>query len=406
MSLPSEADRAAGHAPLGFLIFLAMITSVIALTIDAILPALDAISDDLGFADPADQQLLVFTVFLGVGLGQPIFGPLADALGRRNTALLGWGLYCVGAVIAMTAPGLTGILIGRFLQGVGCAGPRVVATAIVRDLYSGRPMARMISLIMTIFMAVPMIAPLIGQGLEALGGWRAIFLLYLAIALGCAGWHFFRVPETLDPANQRPLSFRPTLAAFAEVLTTRSTMCYTLAASSIFSSFAAMLASAQQVFEDHFALGPLFPIVFAATSAVFALGQYSSSRLVMTIGMRGLCKFGAGITVVTAGLGVVVSFTGFDGNPPLWVFLTICCPVFIGSAWLFSNLTALALEPLGHIAGTASSVIMSVSTLAAVPVGAVIARQVDGTVMPSILGFAVLGMVSLALILIAEPDRP
>lgn len=405
MSLPSEADRAAGHAPLGFLIFLAMITSVVALTIDAILPALDAISDDLGFADPADQQLLVFMVFLGVGMGQPVFGPLADALGRRNTALLGWGLYCVGAVVAMTAPGLTGILIGRFLQGFGSAGPRVVATAIVRDLYTGRPMARMISLIMTIFMAVPMIAPLIGQGLEALGGWRAIFLLYLAIAIACAAWHFFRIPETLDPVHQRPLSFGPTLAAFAEVLSTRPTMCYTLAASTIFSSFAAMLASAQQVFEDHFALGPWFPLVFAGMSAVFALGQFTSSRLVMRVGMRKLCVLGAMITVASAGIGGAVSFAVFAADPPLWVFLVICCCVFVGSAWLFSNLTALALEPLGHIAGTASSVVMSVSTLAAVPIGATIARQVDGTVMPIILGFAGLGLVSWMLINLAERVR-
>ncbi|MEM7058845.1 MAG: multidrug effflux MFS transporter [Pseudomonadota bacterium] len=401
MSLPSETDRTEGRAPLGFLVFLAMIMSVVALTIDALLPALDAISDDLGFTSPADQQLIVFVVFLGLGLGQPIFGPLADAMGRRRTALLGWGLYCVGAVIAMVSPGLTGVLIGRFLQGFGAAGPRVVATAIVRDLYAGRAMARMISLILTIFMAVPMIAPLIGQGLEALGGWRAIFLLYIAIALGCAGWHIGRIPETLNPTDKRPLSFRPTIAAFAEVVTTRSTMCYTLAAAAIFSSFAAMLASAQQIFEDHFALGPWFPICFAGMSAVFALGQFTSSRLVMRVGMRRLCLIGAGMTVAAAGAGALVSASLYAGNPPLWVFLTICGPVFIGSAWLFANLNALGLEPLGHIAGTASSVMMSVSTLVAVPLGAAIARQVDGTALPIILGFAALGAVSWVLILAA-----
>ena len=402
MSLPSAEDRAQGRAPLAFLIFLALITSVVALTIDAILPALDGISEDLGFESTQDRQLIVLVVFLGLGLGQPIFGPLADALGRRRTATLGWILYCIGSVVAVVSPGLWGILLGRFLQGLGSAGPRVVATAIVRDLYVGRPMARIMSLIMTIFMAVPMVAPLIGQGLEALGGWRAIFLLYILMAVGCAGWHLARIPETLDPANRRPLSFRPTMTAFVEVLKTRKTMCYTLASAAIFSSFAALLASAQQVFEDLYDLGPLFPIVFAGTAAVFAVGQYTSAQLVMQLGMRRLCVIGGYLVVVAGIVACAVSIAFYDGMPPLWFFLLICVPIFMGSAWLFSNLTALALEPLGHIAGTASAVVMSVSTLVAFPIGTVIARQVDTSVLPILLGFAGLGIAAMWLMFLAR----
>ncbi|MEM9139617.1 MAG: multidrug effflux MFS transporter [Pseudomonadota bacterium] len=405
MPMPTPEDRASGKAPLGFLVFLALITSVVALTIDAILPAMDAISADLGFARVQDQQLIVLVVFLGLGLGQPVFGPIADAIGRRKTALIGWVLYCAGAVIAMTAPGLWGILLGRFLQGLGAAGPRVVATAIVRDLYEGRAMARMVSMIMTIFMAVPMIAPLIGQGLEALGSWRTIFWLYIVIAVGTCAWHLTRIPETLAPENRRPLSFKPTIAAFAEVLSTRATMCYTLAAGAIFSSFAAMLASAQQIFEDLFALGPLFPIVFAAMAGVFALGQFTSSRLVMSMGMRRLCRIGAGMVVGAGLIASLISGLAYGGMPPLWLFMVACTPVFIGAAWLFSNLNALALEPMGHIAGTASAVVMSISTLVSVPMGTLIARQVDTTVLPILVGFTIFGALSFILIEAAEQAR-
>ncbi len=211
--LPDASARAEGRAPLPFLIFLAMMTSVVALTIDAILPALDSISADLGFADATDRQLLVLAVFAGMGLGQPVFGPLSDAIGRRPAAIIGWALYAVGTVVAMQAGDLWWIVAGRVLQGIGAAGPRVVATAIVRDLYGGRAMARIVSLIMTVFMLVPMFAPLIGQGLEALAGWRAIFGLYLAMAFVCAGWHL-SLPETLPLAARRPLQLVPGGARF------------------------------------------------------------------------------------------------------------------------------------------------------------------------------------------------
>lgn len=405
MLLPTDHDRAQGRAPLGLLVFLALMTSVVALTIDAILPAMDGIAVDLAFADPLDAQYLVLVVFFGMGLAQPIFGPLSDAIGRRNTALIGWAIYGAGTLIAMLAPGLTGMLIGRFLQGAGAAGPRVVAAAIVRDLYDGRAMARVLSLVMTIFMLVPMLAPLIGQQAELFGGWRAIFILYLALALICTVLHIVTVPETLPPEYRKPLQFRPLIDAFGEALRTRSSMLYTLALSAIFSSFAAMLATAQHIYETLFALGALFPLVFASVAGMIAIAQIVNARLVMRLGMRRLTRIASVVVTVGAAVAALVTWQVWGEIPPIWVFIVLMAPVFVGAGLMFSNLTALALEPLGHISGTASAVIMSISSLVAVLFGAIIASWIDTTVVPLMTGFMISGAVVFVLVVAAERVR-
>lgn len=396
--LPDEKARAEGRAPLPLLVFLALMTSVSALTIDAILPALDSISRDLGFREPTDQQLIVLAVFAGLGLGQPIFGPLSDAIGRRKAAMLGWAVYVLGTAIAVLAPNLGWIIAGRLIQGMGAAGPRVVATAIARDLYEGRAMARIISLVMTVFMLVPMFAPLLGQGLQMLAGWRAIFGLYLFMAVVSAGWHLV-VPETLPVEHRRPLHFGPLLRALLEVLRTPPTMLYTAGTGMIFAAFAAFLAASQQVYEHIYGLGAFFPLVFAAMGLVFAAAQYLNGVLVMRVGMRAICRTAA--VSVTVG-GAVAFGIGSSSGLPLWLFLLLLIPVFGGAGLLFANLQALALEPLGHIAGTASAVVMSISTLAAVPLGTLLARQVTDSALPLFAGFAIFGALTLAAILAAD----
>jgi DHA1 family bicyclomycin/chloramphenicol resistance-like MFS transporter len=202
--------------------------------------------------------------------------------------MLGWAVFIVGTVLAMFAVTPAMMFAGRLLQGLGAGGPRTVAMAVVRDLYEGRPMARILSLVMTIFMLVPMLAPIIGQWAEMIGGWRAIFGLYLALALVSGGWYLVGVPETLAPAQRRPLSPRPVIAAFAEVLRTRSTMFYTFAVSMVFGAFVVYLSTAQQVLEEGYALGPLFPWAFGALALAFTLASFTNSKLVMRFGMRRL----------------------------------------------------------------------------------------------------------------------
>ncbi len=319
--------------------------------------------------------------------------------------MIGWGIYLIGTVIAVLASGLVGMLIGRFLQGVGAAGPRIVAAAIVRDLYEGRAMARILSLVMTVFMLVPMLAPLIGQQAELIGGWQAIFVLYLALAVVCIALHIWTVPETLAPEHRKPLQFGPLARAFREALSNRATMLYTLALSAIFSSFAAMLATAQHIYETLFDLGSLFPLVFASVAGMIAVAQILNSRLVMRLGMRSLSRF-ASILVTISGTGsAILTWQVWGQVPPIWVFVLVMSPVFIGAGLIFSNLTALALEPLGHISGTASAVVMSISTLLMVPFGAMIAAQMETSVVPLMIGFGISGALVFILIQMAERVR-
>ncbi|HSF96812.1 MAG TPA: multidrug effflux MFS transporter [Thermohalobaculum sp.] len=405
-TLPSAAERAEGRSPLGFLIFLALMTSVVAMTIDAVLPALDAISEELRFTGANDRQLIVMLVFVGMGASQLVFGPLSDGIGRKRTALIGWGVFTLGTLMGMFAVTPEMMFAGRFLQGLGAGGPRVVAMAVVRDLYEGRPMARILSLVMTVFMLVPMFAPIIGQWAEWAGGWRAIFGLYLAMALVSGGWYLLGVPETLDPAQRRSLSLRPVLAAFAEVLGTRSTVFYTLSMTLIFGAFVVYLATAQQVLEEGYALGALFPWAFGALAFAFACASFANSRLVMRLGMRRLCLVALTIMIVVSAVATLIARLGSDGgNPPLWLFLVLMSLIFFSVAVLFANFNALALEPLGHLAGTAASVVNTVATLGAVPVGYVISQGYDGSVAPLFTGFAVLGVGSLGFMAMAERVR-
>ena len=230
--------------------------------------------------------------------------------------------------MAMFATSPETMFAGRFLQGLGAGGPRIIAMAIVRDLYEGRPMTRMLSLIMTVFMLVPMLAPIIGQWMEWLGGWRAIFGLYLAMALVSGGWYLLGVPETLDPAERRPLKPGPVLAAFAEVLRTRSTMFYTFSAAMVFGAFVVYLATAQQVLEEGYALGPLFPWAFGALAFAFALASWGNNRLVMRLGMRRLSLWALGLMVAVSALAAVVSQAAPGGVPPLWAFMGLMSLIF------------------------------------------------------------------------------
>jgi DHA1 family bicyclomycin/chloramphenicol resistance-like MFS transporter len=402
MTLPTEAERSEGRASVTFLVFLALMTSVIAMTIDAVLPALDGISDELGFASANERQLIVMLVFVGMGMGQIVFGPLSDSIGRKRTAMLGWVVFTAGTLMAMFAVTPAMMFAGRLLQGLGAGGPRVVAMTIVRDLYDGRPMARILSLVMTIFMLVPMFAPLIGQWAESLGGWRAIFGLYLAMALVSGGWYLAGVPETLDPAQQRPLRPGRIAAAFGEVLSTRSTMFYTLSAALVFGAFVVYLSTAQQVLEEGYALGHLFPWAFGALAFAFALASFANSRLVMRLGMRRLSLLALMQMIAVSAVAVAVTRASGDGLPHLWVFMGLMSLIFFSVAVLFANFNALALAPLGHMAGTAASVVNTVATLGAVPVGYVISQGYDGSVVPLFTGFAVLGFGALILMKLAE----
>lgn len=386
---------------LAFLVFLAMMTSIVALTVDAVLPALDTISADLAFDDPNDRHRIVTYVLFGLGASQLFFGALADSIGRKPTAMIGWAIYLTGTLLAAFSETSSAMLLGRFLQGFGAGGPRVIGNTLARDLYQGAALARALSLVMTMFMLVPTVAPLVGQMIEAVLGWRAIFAVYLLLAAISGTWYLLGIEETLSREKRRPLRFRPLAAAFYEVLTTRQTMACTFAAAITFGPFIAYLATAQQIFEEVYGLGELFPLAFASVAIAFACATFLNSRLVMMFGMRTCCVWAFTVKLaLAAGATIAIETGAMPGVPPLTLYLVLIGLMFMAVAVLVTNLTAAALDPMGHMAGTAAAVVNSVSALLATYLGGQIASFFDGTVTPLFAGFTAFGAIGLILFMI------
>jgi DHA1 family bicyclomycin/chloramphenicol resistance-like MFS transporter len=296
------------------------------------------------------------------------------------------------------------MLLGRVLQGVGIAGPRIVSVAMVRDCYSGNAMARIMSLVMTIFILVPIIAPAMGQGLLLIGHWRLIFVVLLTIAVIASVWLHFGQRETLAPDRRRPLSIRSILAATLETLRQPVARGYTAAAGCLFGAFLGYLNSAAQIFQVQYGLGALFPLVFAALSLAFGAASLLNARLVMRLGMQTLARAAIMALAATSALFLVIVLD-LDGHPPLWAFLAYLAVTFFAVGMLFGNFNALAMEPLGHIAGVAAGVIGTVTTLSSMLLGATIGFFYDGTIAPVVGGFAVLGFLSMLAVLRAERGR-
>ena len=380
-----------------FVPLIALLMSLVALAIDAMLPALPAIGRDLGAARPNDVQFVITAAFLGLGLGQMIFGPLSDRIGRRPAINAGLALFAVGCLMSVFAPDFETMIAGRVLQGFGAAGPRVVVMALVRDRYEGSRMARVLSFAMAVFILVPAVAPALGQAVQWLGGWRAIFFAFLAVAGVAFAWFGLRQPETLPPARRRPFSPRAIGAGVLEVLRIRASLGYTLATGFVFAAFVTYLSCAQQVFQEAYTTGALFPLYFAVLALAIAAASLANGRLVTKYGMQRLVR-AATMTMALLSAAAWAAAFAFDGLPPLWLFVACLFAVFLCIGLLFGNLIALAMEPLGHIAGVGSAVVSSLSTFISIPLGAAVALSFDGTIYLLTAAFAVFGAASWAAI--------
>jgi len=368
---------------------MAMLTSLVALSIDAVLPALPAIGGDLGVVRDNDNQLVISLLFLGFAVGQMIYGPLSDSTGRKPAAYVGLGLFIGGSVLSMMAWSFRAVLLGRFLQGVGVAGPRTITLALVRDQYAGREMARVMSFVMAIFILVPVVAPTIGQTIMLLAGWRAIFGAYLAMALVTTVWFVWRQPETLPPARRMPLSAERLARAVLEVFRSRIAVGYTVAAGLVFGSFLGYLNSAQQILQVQYGLGSRFPLYFAILAIAIGGSSLSNARLVMRYGMQSLASRSLLAIAAVSSVFLMVAWA-LGGHPPLWALMGYLVLVFFGVGVLFGNLNALAMEPLGHVAGTGAAVVGSLSTLISLVLGTAIGQSYNQTILPLVAGFAVL----------------
>ncbi|MCY3672180.1 MAG: multidrug effflux MFS transporter [Alphaproteobacteria bacterium] len=392
--------RTADRPPLRpgeFVPLIALLMSLVALAIDAMLPALPAIGRDLGAARPNDVQFVITAAFLGLGLGQMIFGPLSDRIGRRPAINIGLALFAVGCLMSLFAPDFETMLAGRVLQGFGAAGPRVVVMALVRDQYEGSRMARILSFTMAVFILVPAVAPALGQAVQWLGGWRAIFAAFLAGAGVAFAWFALRQPETLPPARRRPFSPRAIGGGVLEVLRIRASLGYTLATGFVFAAFVTYLSCAQQVFQEAYTTGALFPLYFALLALAIGAASLANGRLVMKYGMQRLVT-AATMTMALVSAAAWAAAFAFGGLPPFWLFIACLFAVFLCIGLLFGNLIALAMEPLGHIAGVGSAVVTSLSTFISIPFGAAVALSFDGTIYPLTAAFAVFGAAAWAAI--------
>lgn len=400
MNQKYQAPLAVGE----FVALMATIISLTALSIDAMLPALPNIAADLGAHGDNDGQLVISFMFVGFAVGQMLYGPLSDSIGRKPAIYAGIAVFVVGCGMSLLASNFALMLAGRVLQGIGAASPRIVSVAMVRDQYEGRAMARIMSMIMAVFIVVPAVAPAVGQAVLLFGHWRAIFGLLLLQAMVAWLWLAWRQPETLPAAQRRPLSLRGVLKDIVEVLRYRVTLGYTLTAGSMFGAFVGYLMSAQQIFQGLYDVGKLFPLFFGSLAVTIGFSSIVNSKLVMRFGTRRMCYSALiGVCVLAfAFLGLAHSHVG---SLPLTVFMAYMMLSFFCVGILFGNFNTMAMEPLGHIAGVGAAVVGSLSTVVSLILGTLIGQNYDGTVLPLVGGFAILATLSLVVMLWTESRR-
>jgi DHA1 family bicyclomycin/chloramphenicol resistance-like MFS transporter len=399
MRLPTPT-RALPFAEL--VLLLAALMSMVAFSIDSILPALPDLASRFTPDDVSRAQLVVSAFVLGFGAGQFFIGPFSDSFGRRPALVLGVTLFIAGALGAKAAGALEPLLAFRFVQGLGAAAGRVVSQALMRDLYSGRAQARVGSIVFSFFVVVPAIAPLIGQQIIARAGWQGLFTTYGWFGAVVLAWFLVRQPETLPPEHRRPFRLGPVAHAMREVLLTPVALRYLLVATLAFAQLMAYIASAQEVYVVALGAGALFPVYFAIVALISGLSGFLNARLVMRLGMRPMAIWAFASQVVFAtllwGLWITGAVTALDQGAQLGLFITWSVTLFFMNGLTFGNLAALAMEPLGHIAGTASAVIGALSSILAIAIAAPIGLAFDGTPAPLLLGVAVCSALAFALV--------
>jgi DHA1 family bicyclomycin/chloramphenicol resistance-like MFS transporter len=395
IAAPPEAKRLSKGE---FIALMGTIFATVAFSIDAMLPALPEIAAALTPEDANRAQLILTSFILGMGLGTLVVGPLSDALGRKTVILMGAALYLVGASLALIAPSLEMLLAARVIQGLGAAGPRVVALAMVRDLYSGRAMAQIVSYAMLIFTLFPAVAPLIGAAIIAGFGWRAIFVAFLVFSVVSVGWLTLRQPETLPPVARRPLRAGRLLGDARAALAHPQMQFSILVQTLVFTALFGALSSIQQVFDITYGRAESFPLWFAFIALLAAPAAPINGQLVMRFGMRPMIRRALGLAAGAAfATALVLALAGPGGG--FAVFFLWSVTVFATAAFTIGNLNALALEPLGHIAGTASSLMGALATVGGAVGGATIGQFFDGTAVPVALGVGVaLGLAGLVMI--------
>ncbi len=393
------------HPGMGFRAFVALIAllmAVNALAIDSMLPALPAIGAALGVVAENDRQWIITAYLLGFGVAQLVYGPLSDRYGRRPVLLFGLGVFVVFSVVAAFATSFEQLLFARVMQGVGSAVSRVLTVSIVRDCYSGRRMARVMSLTFIVFLTVPVLAPSVGQGILALAPWPWIFGVLAIFGGVMALWAAWKLPETLHPEDRRPLSLSAIAVAVKFTLTRRMAVRYMIASACAIGGLFGFITSAQQVFVDVFHEEDLFPAIFALIAIFMGLSSWLNASIVERLGTRRVSHTALIGYIFFAGTHALVAWTGHE---TLTSFIVLQASMMFCFGLVGSNFGAMAMEPLGHVAGTASSVQGFFTTISGALIGFFIGQHFDGTVVPLTLGFALCGISALIVVLVTERGR-
>ena len=385
-----------------FVALIAMMMALNALAIDAMLPALPAIGDALGVVEENGRQWVITAYLLGFGSAQIIYGPLADRYGRKPVLMAGLSLYVLFSVLAAFAPSFDLLIAARVGTGLGAASLRVLAVSIVRDRYSGRTMARVMSLSFLVFLGVPILAPTLGQLVLTVAPWPWIFGV-LALAGGAFMiWAAIRLPETLHPEDRMPIRVGRIAGAFREAVTNRQAIGYTLAMTCITGALFGFINSSQQIFFDVFKAPELFTTVFAMVAGGIAVASLLNARLVERLGSRLISHTALLGFIVMAAIHSAVTLAGYE---TIWTFAVLQGLTMFCFGLIAGNFGSMAMEPMGHIAGTASSAQGFISTTIGSTLGFLIGQQFDGSVAPMALGMATMGLTALVFVLIAERGR-
>ena len=372
-----------------FISLMAMLVATVAISIDAMLPALPDIAIQLTAKNPNQVQLILSAFIGGMALGTLVVGPLSDSFGRKNIIYVGAVIYISFSALCMFATDLETIVIARVFQGIGAAAPRVVSQALVRDLYSGREMARITSFIMIIFSIAPAVAPLLGAGLISLFDWRAIFFIFIIFALISTIWTKIRIREPLRPEMRVPFQIKIFRAAFLEIISIGIVRVSIITLIFSYGTLFTCILLVQQVFDQFFGRANSFPEWFAVIAAFSASASFLNSMLVMKLGMRRLISAALRVQIALSAFMLLMFWTGaISGNLGFGFFVFWVFSLFFQAGLTFGNLTALAMEPLGHIAGTAASVISALATLGSVFLATIAGHFFDGTPLAMIISIA------------------
>jgi DHA1 family bicyclomycin/chloramphenicol resistance-like MFS transporter len=387
---------------LEFVITIALMTASVAIAIDIMLPALPAIGQSLNVANANDTQLVIGIFFLGFGCSQIVFGSLSDTFGRRNILLAGLVFFTMTMFGAALTQSFEMLLLLRFVQGIGAAAVRITTMAIVRDCFGGREMARVMSYVMIVFMIVPIVAPSLGQAVIYYANWHWIFIL-----LGCVGailfiWAGMRLKESL-PSNERlPLSVASVASGFRTVLTNRVTCGYMIGLTLFTAVICAYIVTVQQVFGEVYGLGDWLPIAFAGTAGGIAVANFANGYFVRSFGMRRISHVAMILFTLLSGAGLLLSLSG---RPDFLVAYLLFSVLLMMFAVIATNFTAISLEPMGHLAGTATAITGFVSTTGGALIGSTVGQLFNGTVQPLFAGFTVFGAVTILAVLWAEKGK-